>query len=102
MVLYMKSLGMRPFALHQREPFWRVSGAHIISFGLGHMALYYSVFSYPKGIPFEFSFLLALLFIWFWMCLFYVVARTYLAVECFIILIHPPAGVYDVARWSAY
>lgn len=32
----------------------------------------------------------------------YIVARTYLVVECFINLKHLPAGVYNVPQWSSY
>ena len=32
----------------------------------------------------------------------YILARAYLAVECFINLSHLPAGVCNVPRWAAY
>ena len=32
----------------------------------------------------------------------YILARAFLVVECFIILLHLPAGVYDVPAWSSY
>jgi len=98
-----------PFTSHVQELLWRISGLAIASSGPGFIILSIVVwpFTYtfrksPSGHIIERFSLLVITGVYFLYLLFYVVARAYLVVECFISLAYLPDVVFQQPRWTSY
>lgn len=106
-----------PFASRAECILWRFSGMLIISIGLGFAGLkclskaysvYESAMNYNEiadliriSLPFLLFIPFAILFSII-LCLGYLLARTFLVVECFLQLSRLPASAYETPEWSAY
>ena len=105
-----------PFASRTECILWRFSGIFIISTGLGFTGLkgcikackvYISARERPEHndwLP-DYSFTLLLVFAVLFsctLCLGYLLARTFLVVECFLQLSRLPASAYETPAWPAY
>ena len=104
-----------PFASRAECILWRFSGIFIISTGLGFTGLKgfikaYSVYKSARNhIDFadtlsitEVLFNAFVILFTFTLCLGYLLARTFLVVECFLQLSRLPASAYETPEWSAY
>lgn len=101
-----------PFASRAECILWRFSGIFIISTGLGFKGLNdFMTYVLESSLgDMESSldpivFILSIAFVllsWFTLCLGYLLARTFLVVECFLQLSRLPASAYETPAWSAY
>ena len=91
-----------PFASSAERILWRFSGIFITSAGIGFAGLKGWVDLYAKfGKTNSWVAWLWCLFM-FTMCMGYLLARTFLVVECFLQVSRLPASAYETPQWSAY
>ena len=96
-----------PFASRAERILWRFSGIFIISAGVGFAGLRWY---YDSGLDFlgKCWDMLTGVGLVFWglcmvaMCTGYLLARTFLVVECFLQLSRLPASAYETLEWSVY
>ena len=100
-----------PFASKAERILWRFSGIFITSAGIGltglngfHKACHdiSSKLIGTVGITFTMLWFVFLSFLLSTICLGYLLARTFLVVECFLQLYRLPASAYETPEWSAY
>ena len=96
-----------PFASSAERILWRFSGIFITSAGIGFTGLkgYYEAQGRlvdKSGDIFPFVIISFWCFCMFITCLGYLLARTFLVVECFLQLSRLPASAYETLEWSVY
>ena len=96
-----------PFASSAERILWRFSGIFIISAGIGFTGLKGYAEAQERLVD-KLGDIFSLVLVAFWFfcmfitCLGYLLARTFLVVECFLQLSRLPASAYETLEWSVY